>query len=304
MLSNMIKFCFDKNVWSNITNMTEENLEHFKKLIQRPEIGIYYSPIGVMELVKGMQLESNFESCQKEVRLVYATTNRHILEDPRDHVGRTAHHFLGKPFKEPDNTYLKLCREIAISNSYNELKRKVDVDKLSSILVNFENEWAEEVNNIGHKFRKDDLDKDTKEQYRSNAFVLRKRKETLWGSFCKHYFLPQEACSLNLDEAISGLHGFRYWVDYRIAYENKVFFDNKKSRSSDYLDWQQTIYLDIMDYIVTEDKKLITIFRESKNDELKKASLRFDEFCNRLEQNKLPSRRAPNSTSEIWRDAT
>lgn len=304
MLLDKIKFCLDKNVWSNIANMAEENLEDFKRLIQRPEVGIYYSPVGVIELVKGKQLERHFESCQKEVRLADRLTNKHMLEDPWDHVGRTVHRFLGKSFKEPDNICLKLCRAIAISNDYDELRRKTNVDKLSSMLVDWESEWAEEINSIGNKFREDNSDEvKPKDQYRSNESVLR-RKEILWGSFCKHYSLPQEACSLNFDEAISGLHCFRYWVDYRIAYENKVFFDNKKSRPSDYLDWEQTVYLSIMDYLVTDDRKFITILNESKNNELERASMRFDEFSNCLKQNNLPSRRAPDSISEIWRNIT
>lgn len=54
-----IKFYLDKNIWSHkIMEMTPSELEEFKILLkplkEQSKIEIYYSPINVLELIKGM----------------------------------------------------------------------------------------------------------------------------------------------------------------------------------------------------------------------------------------------------------
>jgi hypothetical protein len=88
-------------------------------------------------------------------------------------------------------------------------------------------------------------------------------------------------------------------VDYRITYENKVIYDNKKPRPSDYLDWEQLVYLNIMDYLITNDKALRRTLGESINPELGRVTLGFDEFLGCL-RGRLPPRRAPDLADRIW----
>ena len=138
------------------------------------------------------------------------------------------------------------------------------------------------------------------DKFRSvQGIVLRRMKN--WQFFCRHFRLPSELEDLSFEDAIRLFPSFLYWVDYRITYENKVIYAGKKPRPSDYLDWEQLVYLNIMDYLVTNDKGLRKILEESINPDLGQVTLGFDEFVACL-QGKLPPRRAPDSADRVWKD--
>ena len=113
--------------------------------------------------------------------------------------------------------------------------------------------------------------------------------------------MPSQLEEVSFENAFARFHSFRYWVDYRITYENKIIYQNKKPKPSDYFDWEQLVYLNIMDYLVTNDEGLRKILRESINPELEAVTLRFGEFTACL-KGELPLKRAPDSASKKWFD--
>jgi hypothetical protein len=298
--ADKINFYFDKNIWSDVTKMTEEELSSFKTLIkplkEQSRIGIYYSPIGVLELIKGLSLETHYEMCQKEVRVASVISDKHILEYPWDHVRRVAYSLLQRPFKEFDRLFLNLCRKISIS-PYNQIEPIIA--PTGEMLRKWEKEWSDSLNTIRLGFRS--LDQKGVKEFKEDAW-LRRRKEKYWPYLCQQFSLPEEFKKLPLDETITKFHSLRYSLDYRISHENKLLFDNKKARPSDYLDWIQIVYLNIMDYLVTNDSQLTTILNECKNSELNKVTMRFSEFLDCI-KGQLPQKHAPNSTLETWFDA-
>lgn len=304
-----VKFHFDKNIWSDIANMTDVERRNFQDQIRplkdESKIGIWYSPISVLELIRGMSLESHYEKCCEEIKLASVITEKHLLENPWDHVRRSAYAFVQKPFKEPDLSFLSLCRRIVVF-PYSQIEP--NIAPIRNLLMKWQKEWADSVNFIKSSFRntfgfeqKDEVLMSKAKKFVADEWIARRAKRA-WNSFCQHYSLPQELEHLPLNRAITKFHSFRYWVDYRITYENKLFFDNKKPSPSDYLDWEQIVYLNIMDYLVTDDRELITILNECKNSELNKVSIRFSEFLDCLKGKLLP-RRAPNSAFKKWYDA-
>ncbi len=128
------------------------------------------------------------------------------------------------------------------------------------------------------------------------------RKQRLWMSFCDHYSLSTEIKNSTFHFIYHNFHSFRYWVNYRITYENKLLFEEWNPKRSDYLDWQQVVYLNIMDYIVTEDEKLKTILKECDDEEMHSVAMSFDEFISSLSV--LPPQRAPETTTEQWYNAS
>ncbi|MDP3025265.1 MAG: hypothetical protein Q8O10_06990 [candidate division Zixibacteria bacterium] len=305
-----IKFYLDKNIWSHrIMKMSPSELEDFKNLLgplrEQSKIEIYYSPINVLELIKGMKLEEYFEKCREEISLADRITNKHFLEYPYDHVRRSAFWFLGQPFKEPDLAFLNLCRKIAISSSYQAIEP--EIQPLRDMLNRWVKDWADDLNsviqNLKEKFNLEACNRDfyiqTKKLWENEVILDRKQKT--WVAFCRHFSLPSELKDFPLASAYDGFHSFRYWVDYRLRYESKLIFDNRKAEPSDYFDWLQIVYLNVMDYLVTEDEKLRTILKECDNEEMHRVAMSFDEFIGRLSG--LPPKRAPDTTIEKWYDA-
>ena len=297
---NKINFYFDKNIWSEITNKTDSELAYFadltKQLINESKIGIYYSPVSVLELIKGMFLEKHYDLCKKEIRLASILTNKHFLEYPWDHVRRIVYASLHIPFKEVDLQFLNLSRKIAIG-SYAQVEPIIAATR--DMMGKWETGWSDSLNQISMSFNH----LDPKEAKRDKGdFWLNRKRKALWPRLLQQFSLFLDSDKLPFDEGYKRFHSLRYCLDYRITYQNKLLFEYKKARPSDYLDWIQLVYLNIMDYLVTNDSKLITVLNECENHELNNVSMRFSEFQDCLE-GKLPKKRAPDSIYEKWYDA-
>lgn len=289
-----------------MTAVERRELENLiEPLRNESKIGIWYSPISILELIRGMLLGTHYEKCREEIKLASVITAKRFLDNPWDHVGRSGYAFVHKPFKEPDLRFLDLCREIVVS-SYMQIEPRIA--PIRDLLMRWQKDWADSLNGIKSSFRNDFgfLLGDKALMSKAKKLVgdewMTRRTERAWKPFCRHYSLPTELENWPSDRVLQEFHSFRYWVDYRLTYENKLFFDNKKPIPSDYLDWEQIVYLDIMDYLVTNDTALITILSESKNNELNKVSMRFIEFLECL-KGTLPPARAPSEAFEKWHDA-
>jgi len=196
-------------------------------------------------MVQGVFLEEHYEMCREELKLASRVTNERFLDNPWDHVRRTAYAFLGVPFKEPDLSFLNLLKEIIVL-PYIQMRPKIDSIRK---LAQWEENWADSLTEIKSRLRKefgleqtDGTDSSNAEKFRSNQGIIF-RIQRYWPYFCQHFSLPEEFKNLSLDKAINQFHSFRYWINYRITYENKMLFENKKPMSSDYLDWEQVVYL-------------------------------------------------------------
>ena len=303
-----VKFYFDKNIWSDIVSMTALEQRNLRSLLQplkvQSKIGVWYSPIGVLELVKQGSMESYYDECQREVRFASDLTNKNILDNPWDHVRRMADRYMGKAFREPDTGFLNLCRELAVL-PYGQMKHKIAQLRKAA---RWEQNWVQNLIRVASDMRREfGLEpRDRTRRAQTNEFRTVRgifwRRMKNWRYFCRHFRLPREVEDLSFEEAIRWFPSFLYWVDYRITYENMIIYENKKPRPSDYFDWEQLVYLNIMDYLVTNDRGLKRILRESINPELARATLGFDEFVACL-RGELPPPRAPDSASKKWFDA-
>ncbi len=289
--------------------MSPSELDEFKNLLkplkEQSKIEIYYSPVNVLELIKGMKLEKYFEKCREEIKLAYRITNKHLLEYPYDHIRRSADWFLGQPFKKPDRVFLDLWMKIAISTSYQAIEP--EIQPLRNMLNRWVEDWADDLNslilNLRKKFSSECGSKNwgtfIKEFLEKEATLSRRQKT--WVAFCRHFSLQDQLKVIPLSFAYEKFHSFRYWVNYRLTYENKLLSENRKAEPSDYFDWLQIVYLNVMDYLVTDDDKFKSILKICDNKEMHRMAISFDEFINSL-TNKLPSKRAPETTSEQWYD--
>ncbi len=130
-----------------------------------------------------------------------------------------------------------------------------------------------------------------------------KKKNRMWIAFCDHFSLSPQLKDYPFTSVYDNFHSFRYWVDYRLTFENKLIFENKRVVSGDYFDWEQTVYLNIMDYLVTEDGDLRSIFEECDNEEMHSRAITFNRFIDCF-KGELPPKRAPDTTAEQWYDAS
>jgi len=75
-----------------------------------------------------------------------------------------------------------------------------------------------------------------------------------------------------------------YYVDVYLQYYSELFFETRHPKGSDPLDFEQLLYLDRMDYFVTNETALRRSADSCGNNEVRGRLLSLDEFkaaCNK-----------------------
>jgi hypothetical protein len=74
------------------------------------------------------------------------------------------------------------------------------------------------------------------------------------------------------------------------VFNEKTYREGGKVRRGDAFDFIQVLYLDICDYLVTDDKPLINAVVKTDLPDLQGRAIRLDEFLQYLENPHLPQR--------------
>ncbi len=295
-----IKIFFDKNTWSDVAKLSENERQQLtdgvKKAQESYGLIIHFTPVNVFELLKSVKDDDTFKLCQAELKIAAPLTNVHLLEHPWDHVKRGTVELVTIEPLSLDKSFLQLMRIIVKATSYPGVEPLVT--ELRSKIINFQKDWLvltqETIQKIKEKAESDKLD-------------IRKlispdnrpgRIKELWRSFQQHFRLQEpEFTKLDWSEVYSKLPSFRYWSQIQIRYMDRLIIIGYQPKESDYFDIEQTVYFDIMDYLISDDKKLRTLLEETKKPELQGRILTVEEF----RQNILTlKKRAVNNSSSKW----
>jgi len=299
-MSKDVKIFFDKNTWSDVARLPENErqqlIDGVKKAQESYGLVIHFTPVNVFELLKSVKDDESFKLCQTELKIAAPLTNVHLLEHPWDHVKRGAVELVALEPPGLDNSFLQLMRIIVKANTYSEVKPLVE--ELRSRIVDFQKNWL--------VLTKETIQK-IKESLKSAKLDLKKltslenrpaRLKDLWSSFRQHFRLQDaEFGQLDWGTVNSRLPSFRYWSQIQINYMDRLLLLGHSPKESDYFDIEQTIYFDIMDYLISDDKKLRTLVEEAKEPQLQGRVLSVEEF--RLNILTL-KKKAVSSCSSKW----
>jgi hypothetical protein len=293
-------FYFDKMIWSKILKMEKQQQELLKSsiesLFEKGDLLVVFSPINLIELVDGID-KQNYELCKEELRLIGEITQFHLLEDPWEHVKRVTGNRFGLELDSPRSDYLAVSARISRAEFYESLENIIE--SIKKKVREFEDSWVtftKETKEFALKLSKEKLG-----QLRTPAVGIERQRE-LWKGFCRHYPVASETYQLTLDQALGCFPIFRAWVDIQMVYHNQMIFGNRNPEPQDYLDIEQTVYVNVFDYFVTEEKRIHRMVEQTQNIELQGRFIRFDNFLFYLEHG-LPAKRAPEPINKVWVDA-
>lgn len=286
-----IKIFFDTNTWSDVADLPVEQrqllMEGVKKAQESDGLIIHFSPVNVFEFLKGVKEDDSLGLCQAKLKRAAHLTKEHLLESPWDHVRRGSVKLAELDPPGFDRSFLQLIRIVVIANKYSEVKPLVT--ELRTRIINFQESWLALTRETKQKIQKGE-----------NLDELNDRPgriKELWRSFRQHFrLLEPEFAKLDWSVAYSELPLFRFWSQIQIRYMDRLLLSDFEPTESDYFDIEQTIYFDIMDYLITNDKKLRSLVEESKEPELQGRILRVEEFIQNIST--LTKRAVCNSSSK------
>lgn len=296
-----IKIFFDKNTWSDIARLPENQMQLLleqAKLAQKSNgLSIYFSPVNLFELFKSAEDDRTFKLCQKELKIAARLTNVHLLEDPWNHVTRGTAPLVGLEMLEINPSFLISIKALVDATDYSQIEPWIN--ELKPKIVNFQKSWLaltkETVKQV--KGMLSVLDSKKKAKFFSENY-RRERLKVLWDSFKEHFRLQEsQFTKVDWSVAYSEVPSFRYWSQIQIRYMDKFLLTDSQPIESDYFDIEQTIYFDMIDYLISDDKKFRTLVEETNEPELQGRILRVEEFI----QNILTlQKRAVCNSSSKW----
>lgn len=291
-----VSFNFDKMVWSLIFRMKPDERRTLQLQIdshtKEGNILVAFSPVNLMELIDGLD-EKTFEKCRAELQIASGIANKCFLEDPWDHVRRVTANIFGITTPLPNRNFIDLCFKIANSKQYEDIK--YEVENLKSYVKKFEDSWLEST--VTTKDFALSLGESKLQQFRRPE-VADLRLLHLWKAFCTRFPVVAETKSLSVDQALGKLPSFREWVDVHVIYQDQMIFEGRNPKKQDYLDLEQVVYLNIIDYFVTEEKWLRRLIKQTNNIGLKDRFITLNEFRTFL-AGPLPPKRAMEPIDRI-----
>lgn len=300
-MSKEIKIFFDKNTWSDVARLPDNQrqllLEQAKCAQKSNGLSIYFTPVNLFELFKSAEDDRTFKLCQNELRIAAQLTNVHLLEDPWNHVRRGTAPLVGLTVQEIDPSFLISIKTLVDATDYSEIEPWII--ELKPKIVNFQESWLDHTKETVKQVKGmlSVLDAKKKEVFFSENY-RGERLKVLWDSFKKHFRLEEpEFEKVDWSVAYTVLTSFRYWSQIQIRYMDRFLQTDSQPIGSDYFDIEQTIYFDIIDYLVSDDRKLRTLVEECKEKELQGRVLRVEEFIDRILTLK---KRAFCNTFEKW----
>jgi hypothetical protein len=302
----MIRFYFDTNVFSHL--MDSNNQKCLKLALERQvksEIMISFTVINCHELLVRFN-EMTFQNAREEIRKTGKIVGGgNVLEDPWIHVQRHVNSYLGLPAPSLSIDWVTIPKMLSNSGSWAQLEKEQWFVTSKLYVENYKKQWAGSMGLVKQQILTD-LKNVTPNVRRkklrsilldgSHGSLLRSK---IWDAYIKRYRLSEQAKQINVESAYEIFPAIRYAMDAYLAYLKKLFInEEQKPVGGDYFDLEQVIYLDIMDFFVSDDKPLLDTLSTSLNEDFKKRCISLEGFCEML-RGQLPEPCAPNPIKMI-----
>ncbi len=298
----MLKVYFDTNIYSHIESM-KECLDLILLRTEQGKIGVHFTIVNMWEIVRGIT-EKTLQEFQQKIKLAWKITGKgHVLTDPWQHVQRNVKlNFLIIP-EPPSADFVKILREITFAKSTKQIEQIINPLKISA--KEFVRNWTKSMQKIKEKtiqtlnIKYPTLSKKERaSKFLSEPVASHLRAET-WANLIRRYRLPSEATLLDWLEAYNLFPSIRYKIDVWMSYLWKIYHEGKEPDVGDYFDLEQVIYLDAMDYYISNDGSFLSLLKRSGNLELQNRCISLDEFCQMLSSENIPPSCAPLTSNKI-----
>jgi hypothetical protein len=296
----MIRFYFDTNVFSHLMDFNhQECLRLALERQMKSEIMISFTAINCHELLVRFN-EKNFQNAREEIRKAGKIVGGgNVLEDPWIHVQRHVNSYLGLSAPSLSINWITIPKMLSNSGSWTQLEKEQWFVTSKLYVENYKKQWAKSMDLVKQQILTD----------LKNVAPIGRRKNLLpilldgsqdsllrskmWDACIKRYKLSEQARQIDVESAYNIFPAIRYAMVAYIAYVKKLFINKKRPVGADYFDLEQVIYLDIMDFFVSDDESFLNTLSTLLNEDLKKRCISLERFCEMLGC-QLPASCAPN----------
>lgn len=287
----MIKIYCNANVYNGLAKgrYPKQLVDKLRIAKENGAISVYWIPTNLFELVQGINSEDDFQTQHKAISAMVSLSDNKVLEDAKMHVQKAVCRNLGH--KEPlsDYFYYDTARDFCNAAS---------LDAIRGNLI----EWQEYLNDFYTKRGvphteelKLELSKIHKGEYvtpggeviTGDTFLGAATEGTLWPAIKKRFNIESLVEGVPSSEIIPKVLPIGYYYSVYIGYYRKLGEDGRNPVSSDFVDIEQIVYLDTMDFFIYEDKKFEEVLNRSLLPELKLKCLSLESFIEVLQRNKL-----------------
>jgi hypothetical protein len=295
----VISFVLDQCAWEALHNTPEFEKLHPRILesIERRINRFYLTRLNILELFKGLN-ESNFDRLRKNVRVAFGYSGAaNLLLDPSDH--------LLPDLKQVDSPFIKI-------------KRRQLCDEIRLLLgatdwPEYESRFGEHIE--GYRSVCQDLTlrgqkmRDGVRQFVSGWSKSEKKTNLSYGAsgnwfalFCDRV-LPTllrdpKAVDIDTDLLQERSPALVYFSELNRSISHSMVSNGRKWDSGDSFDLIYPMYLDVADYLVTQDKGLRALFRNTGNPYLENRAITVEKLLEHIHKPHLLSR-SPINGSDI-----
>ncbi len=277
----MLNIYLDTNVHSQLSNgLYPEELAEIKRLKLEGKITVYFTGANLLELACMIRDEGKFIECREILRFSSRLCSNNILEDNWGHMQRSVANFLEVDLPVTIDPFYWVNTASLISNADNLGQVRKETSFLREYLRGFKKDWFEgacrtidgirELLNPEEAIRGQEAiveqldDESLLDEVRHQLWDETRRQ--LWEACKGHHRVPDYANRLNYDIAYNKIPTVRYFIDLQNAYYDRMLKDRTEPQESDYFDLEYVIYLDLMDYFVTNDNGLHNLYSCASRD--------------------------------------
>ena len=285
----MIKIYCNANIYNGLAQgrYPKHLTDKLRIAKENGAISVFWIPTNLFELVQGINTEDNFRTQQKAISEMASLSDNKVLEDPKMHVQKAVCRYLG--LKEPISDYY-----------YHDIARNIrNAPSLDAIRINLI-QWQEYLNYFYTKRwvpqtekLKLELLKIHRGEYVTpggevitvDKFVGAVTEETLWPAITERFEIVSLVVGVPHSEIIPKVLPILFYYSVCIGYYRKLAEGGRKPVSSDFVDIEQVVYLDTIDFFVYEDAKFKEVLNRSLFPELNRKCLNLEDFIEVLERN-------------------
>lgn len=286
----MANVFFDANIYFDLFKRKEFTpyFDVLSEVVKKNRLRIHFTSVNFDEFLICLN-QNNFEKVREDFRKASILTNSgNCVEFPWWHVGRAVAIEFGFPVPELAFEYIGLCRKISLAASYNEVSAEIEREK--SHLQEFKQNQVASREQIlvlaRHRIRDSKISANELFSPPLSDNFLTPIREAIWRALTKALVLrfkfPEECQQITYQQAVLRIPSVALYCDAQIGYLYRQLVEKVKTRGGDYFDMEQVVYLDIMDYWISNDKGAWANLEKFSNKEILNRILTLEQFIARL----------------------
>lgn len=285
--NNALQFLSDNN------NINQRQKDLINEHYQNKKLFLHISPSTFQEQIKGVN-ESCFPQMQRFFKTAYSLTHGCHVTHPELHLKKITGAVTDNELWECVRIDINTLRELVCAPNFEDWSGKFrPLQNYVKGVLKWIHSGAEEL-----KSKMDVWYREAEGgSYTEKTNMISKNEDTLrnvvYKALLKRYKLED---SYNLLEA-RGEAGKLISLDYLAnvyLYYYGTILRSRKPRSGDHIDLEQVVYLNIIDYIMTRDKRYIELLNECGDPELKGRTITPEVFLKNVKYAPWPKRARDN----------